>query len=150
MGDTFTNLIFHIVFSAKHREPAVDEIVRERLYEYMGGIVRQEGGIQLEIGGMPDHLHLLARFKADRSVAEMVRSIKGSSSKWVHQTFSHREAFAWQKGYAAFSVSESQVPAVRRYIRNQAEHHRRVPFKEELITMLRKNRIEFDERYLFD
>jgi putative transposase len=150
MADTFTNLLIHFVFSTKHRIPFLQEPLRERIYEYIGGIVRQEKGVLLEIGGMPDHVHILARIKADRSVAEMTRTIKGGSSKWVHQTFPENESFAWQTGYGAFSVSESQVGTVRRYIRNQAEHHARLSYKEELIALLRKHRIEFDERYLLD
>jgi putative transposase len=132
------------------RAPLIQEPLRERLYEYVGGIIRNEGGTLLEVGGMPDHIHLLARFKADRSVAEMTRSIKGSSSKWVHQISPDAEAFAWQAGYGAFSVSESQVPALRRYIKNQAEHHARLSFADELIALLRKNGIAFQERYLLD
>jgi len=150
MANTFTNLLFHIVFSTKHRAPFVHESLRERLYGYMGGILREEGGILLEIGGMPDHAHLLARLKADCSVAEAVRTVKSSSSKWVHQTFPERVDFAWQTGYAAFSVSESQVATVRRYIKNQEQHHTRLSFKDELIALLQKHGIEFDERYLLD
>ena len=150
MADTFTNLLIHFVFSTKHRIPFLHEPLRERIYEYIGGIVRQEKGILLEIGGMPDHVHILARIKPDRSVADMTRTIKGGSSKWVHQTFPENESFAWQTGYGAFSVSESQVGTIRRYIRNQEEHHARLSYKDELIKMLRKHRIEFDERYLLD
>ena len=150
MADTFTNLLVHIIFSTKHRAPLIQEPLRERLYEYIGGILREEGCTLLEIGGMPDHVHLLARIKADRSIAEIARAVKGSSSKWVHQTFSQSESFAWQVGYGAFSVSESQAPAVRHYIQSQAEHHARLSFKDELIALLQKNRIEFEERFLLD
>jgi putative transposase len=150
MSDTFTNLLVHIVFSTKHRAPLIQEPLQERLYEYLGGILRQKGGILLEIGGMPDHVHLLARIKADCSVAEIVGTIKSCSSKWVNPTFPQFEDFKWQVGYAAFSVSESQVSAVRRYIRNQAEHHAHLSFKDELIALLRKHGIEFEERYLLD
>jgi len=150
MADTFTNLLIHFVFSTKHRAPFLQEPLCARVYEYIGGIVRDEKGILLEIGGMPDHVHILARIKADRSVAEMMRTVKASSSKWIRQTVEHEAGFAWQTGYAAFSVSESQVGIVRQYIRNQAVHHARVPFKEELIALLQKNRIEFDEQYLLD
>ena len=80
----------------------------------------------------------------------MMRTIKGGSSKWVHQTFPENESFAWQTGYGAFSVSESQVGTIRRYIQNQEVHHARLSYKDELIKLLRKNRIEFDERYLLD
>ena len=150
MADTFTNLLVHIVFSTKHREPLIQEPLRGRLYEYIGGIVRKDGGTQLEIGGMPDHVHILARIKADISVSEALRSIKAGSSKWVHDAFREHRRFAWQKGYAAFSVSESQVPVIRRYIRNQEQHHAKSTFKAELIGLLRKHKIEYDERYLFD
>ncbi len=150
MANTFTNLLFHIVFSTKHREPLIHPLLRDRLYGYIGGILREEGGILLEIGGMPDHVHLLTRLKADRSVAETVRTVKSGSSKWAHQTFPENAQFAWQVGYGAFSVSESQVATVRHYISTQEEHHTRLSFKDELIALLRKHGIEFDERYLLD
>jgi putative transposase len=150
MSDTFTNLLVHVVFSTKHRASLLQEPLRERLYEYIGGILRSEGGTLLEIGGMPDHVHLLVRIKADHSVSTMAKEIKANSSKWVHRTFPEHKAFAWQTGYGAFSVSESQVAAVRRYIRSQAEHHARLSFKDELIALLRRHRIEFEERYLLD
>jgi REP element-mobilizing transposase RayT len=150
MADTFTNLLIHIVFSTKYRVPFLHDSTRERTYEYIGGIVREKGGILLEIGGMPDHSHLLVRIKASCSVADLVGPVKSSSTKWIHDTFSTLDQFAWQVGYSAFSVSESRVAAVRRYIQNQAEHHRRVPFEEELITLLKKHGVEYDERHLFD
>jgi REP element-mobilizing transposase RayT len=94
---------------------------------------------------MPDHVHILARIKADISVSEALRSIKAGSSKWVHDAFREHRRTAWQKGYAAFSVSESQVPVIRRYIRNQEQHHAKSTFKAELIGLLRKHKIEYDE-----
>ncbi len=150
MANTFTNLLVHIVFSTKHRIPFLQEELCERVYDYLGGIIREKKGISLEIGGMPDHVHILARLKSDCSVAELLRPLKSSSSKWFHDTFPQSAEFAWQVGYAAFSVSESQVSAVRRYIRNQAQHHARLSFKDELIALLKKHQIEYDERYLFD
>lgn len=147
---TFANLLYHIVFSTKGRAPLISEEVKEPLYEYMGGIIRGEGGILLEIGGMPDHVHLLAKFKTDIAVATMVKKIKGKSSKWRNDVRDQAERFQWQEGYGAFSVSESLVKKVRNYIRTQEEHHRRVSFKEELIALLRKHRIPYDERYLLD
>ena len=102
----------------------------------------------MEIGGMPDHVHLLARFRPDASIAEMVRLIKANSSKWMNERSEVPERFRWQMGYGAFSVSESRIPAVCAYIQNQQEHHARVSLKDELLALLRKNRIEFDERYL--
>lgn len=150
MADTFTNLIYHIIFSTKNRDPLIEEPIRERLYEYIGGIIRSERGTLLEVGGMPDHIHLLTRFRPTPSLPDMVKSIKSSSSKWLNQDVRLTPRFAWQTGYGAFTVSESQIPGVQRYIRNQAKHHARRSFKDELITLLRKNGIEFDERYLLD
>ncbi|HEX4960288.1 MAG TPA: IS200/IS605 family transposase [Thermoanaerobaculia bacterium] len=148
MASTFTNLLVHIVFSTKNRIPAIHEGVREPIYEYLGGIVRGEGGILLQIGGVPDHVHLLAKIKADIAVSEIVGRIKAGSSKWINQKKKTAGHFEWQAGYGAFSVSESQVSRVRKYIQTQEAHHARVSFKDELITLLKKHGIEYDERYL--
>lgn len=150
MATTFTNLLYHIIFSTKERVPMIREDIRERLYEYMGGIIRGEGGVLLEIGGVPDHVHLLAKLKADKAVSDMLRLIKSNSSKWVNEERLITGHFGWQTGYAAFSVSESQVTRVRKYLQSQESHHVKVTFKEELIALLKKNRIEYDERYIFD
>lgn len=148
MGDSFTNLLFHVVFSTKDRIPLIQEDFREPLYEYIGGIIRGQRGTLLEIGGMPDHVHLLARFKASASVPTMVRFIKANSARWRNEQPNLPARFGWQVGYGAFSVSESQIPVIRTYIRNQEQHHARTGFREELVVLLRKNRIAFDERYL--
>jgi putative transposase len=148
MADSFTNLLYHLVFSTKDRRPRITDDIRERLYEYMGGIIRGERGCLLEVGGVPDHVHLLARFKSDVAVAEMVKRIKAKSSKWLNELPGRSVRFQWQVGYAAFSVSESRVPAVRTYIQRQPEHHAKVSLREELASLLEKNGIEFDERYL--
>ena len=120
------------------------------MYPYIGGIIRGEGGILLEIGGTADHVHLLAKFKADASVAEMLRRIKANSSKWFNERQKGRERFRWQTGYGAFSVSQSMVETLRRYIQDQETHHRRATFQQEFLELLRKHEMEFDERYLWD
>src|SRR5688500_9341980 len=120
MADTFTNLLYHLVFSTKERRPLISDDIRERLYEYMGGIIRGEAGCLFEIGGVPDHVHLLARFKSDVSVAEMIKRIKAKSSKWLNEQPGRPVRFQWQAGYGAFSVSESKASAVRTYIQRQA------------------------------
>ena len=148
MATTFSNLLYHIVYSTKDRVPSIDGDLREPLYEYIGGIIRGERGILLEIGGVPDHVHLLAKFKTDIAVSMMVQKIKGNSSGWVNERSSRAEHFEWQVGYGIFSVSGSLVDKVRRYIRNQEEHHKKVSFKDELISLLKKNGISYDERYL--
>lgn len=148
MPSTFTNLLCHIVFTTKDRIPRIHEGIRERLYEYIGGIIRKEGGVLLQIGGMPDHVHLLIKMKTDVTIPTMVRLIKARSSKWMNERGLSEEKFEWQAGYGAFSVSESQAARVRRYIEQQESHHQRVSFKDELIALLKKNRIDYDERYL--
>lgn len=148
MAGTYTNLLFHLVFSTKERLPLITESVEGELHGYIGGIIRGEGGVLLEIGGVPDHVHLLARFKADASVSMMIRKIKAPSSKWMNERPDARERFEWQGGYGAFSVSESRVPAVRRYLRRQKEHHKQTSFREELISLFKAHGIQYDERYL--
>jgi putative transposase len=148
MATSLSNLLVHIVFSTKGRVPQIREEIKGQLYGYIGGIVQAEGGILLEIGGMPDHVHLLIKIKADASVAVIVRLIKTNSSRWVNQTLGLPERFEWQTGYGAFSVSESKAASVRRYIQTQEEHHARVPFVQEYTALLAKHRVAYDERYL--
>jgi REP element-mobilizing transposase RayT len=148
MASTFANLIYHIVFSTKNRVPSITPNLKDGLYDYLGGIVRSEGGILLEIGGVADHVHLLAKLKPVLAVADALRTIKANSSRWVNDEKNPRERFEWQVGYAALSVSESQVAAVRRYIQRQEEHHKKVSFRDELVALLEKNGIPYDERYL--
>ena len=150
MASTYTNLLYHIVFSTKNREALIVPRLREELYPYIGGIIRGEGGTLLEIGGMPDHIHVVAKFKADPSVALMIKTFKAKSSKWVNERPGRKGRFAWQTGYGAFTVSASQLAKVRQYVRDQEEHHRVVSFKEEFITLLKKHGVEYDERYLWD
>ena len=136
-------------FSTKGRTPLIGDTIKEPLYKYMGGIIRNQGGKMIEIGGMPDHVHCLARFPARTAVSDMLRAIKSDSSGWVnHERPGDR--FAWQTAYGAFTVSQSQVENVRQYIRSQEEHHRDRSFKMEFLSLLEKHGIEYDERYLWD
>ncbi len=150
MPSTFTNLLYHIVFSTKHREPLIKEELQEELYRYIGGIIRAEGGILLEIGGVADHVHLLSKIKPSVAVSEMLNKIKANSSKWNNENKKSRDRFSWQEGYAAFTVSESQSPIVREYIRNQAEHHKKISFQDEFIALLEKHGVSYDPKYIWD
>ena len=109
MGHTYTALQYHIVFGTKGRVPSIQPNIQMRLYDYIGGIVRGENGIPIAIGGMPDHGHLLGTFHPTTCVAVMTRRIKANSSKWVHENLRGMQAFAWQAGYAAFTVSQSSL-----------------------------------------
>jgi len=150
VGHSYTNLLYHIVFSTKERQPWLDQELNARLYDYLGGAIRSEGGTGISINGCADHIHILAKLKQDKAVSEVLRGIKANSSGWIHRTFPTLHAFAWQVGYGAFSVSQSQVDNVKRYIANQRSHHQRVSFKDEFIALLQAHGIEYDEKYLWD
>ena len=150
MARTLSNLLTHIVFGAKDRMPLITSDLVERLWPYMGGIVRNIKGKAIVIGGMPDHVHMLIELPPAVSVAEAVRTIKSNSSRWVREGAGMRPKFAWQSGYAAFSVSRCNCDAVAEYIREQENHHRKVGFKEEFLAFLKKHRVEYDERYIWE
>jgi REP element-mobilizing transposase RayT len=115
----------------------------------MGGILRELNGEPLHINGMPDHVHAVLRIPATIAIAEMVQKMKGNSAKWIHEKNVLPRAFAWQRGYSAFSVSESNVERVSRYVANQEVHHRRISFQDELRAFLRQHGIDYEERYLW-
>ncbi len=123
---------------------------RERLYEYIGGILREQHGKLIEIGGMPDHFHMLARLSPKLAISDVLRVTKSNSSKWFNETFRGTTPFAWQVGFVAFSVSASNIDGVRQTIRNQKAHHQDRTFEDEFRALLIKHEIEFDERYLFE
>ena len=148
MSSTHMSLYCHLVFSAHDRLRWIDKSWQERLAQYMGGIIRDIEGIAIEIGGDSDHSHILARLKANYSISDSLRIIKAGSSKWVHKSIGLR-SFQWQVGYGAFTVRSSDVEVMRKYIRNQREHHREKTFQEEYIELLNENGIEFDEKYLW-
>jgi putative transposase len=150
MPDTFSKLIYHVVFGTKHREPLITPALRQELHPYVAGIVRSQNGVLFEIGGMPDHIHVVLQIRPDMAVADMVRLIKANSSKWANERPDSRGRFSWQRGYGAFSVSVSQLDSVREYVRNQEGHHRQRTFQEEFVGFLKRHGIEFDERYLWD
>ena len=150
MPGTYSQLLLHIVFSTKGRQPWITEEVAGRLYPYMGGIVRAEKGALYDIGGVEDHVHLYLRWRPDGSISDLMRTVKARSSKWIHDTFPDLAEFAWQEGYSVFSVSKSQEKAVKNYIAGQAEHHKRQDFKAELLQFFHAHDVEFDERYVFD
>ena len=121
---TYTSLTYHVIFSTKYRKPRIVESVREDLYSYIGGIIRGEKGSLLEIGGVEDHIHLLTGFRPTTTVSDMLKLIKGKSSKWINEERKTKSRFGWQAGYGAFTVFQSQIPIVRRYIQGQVEHHK--------------------------
>jgi putative transposase len=136
MSQSFTNLIYHIVFATKERHLWLNADIQAPLFAYLGGVIRKEGGIPLIVNGMPDHVHALVKLRPDKPVAHAVRAIKAVSSHWLRKRMADGAGFCWQTGYSAFSVSQSQIELVREYIRKQEEHHRRMPFAEEFRRLL--------------
>lgn len=150
MSHTYSKLLTHITFSTKDRAHLITPSMQPELHAYMGGIVRDMGGSALEIGGMPDHVHLLVLTPPRLALSDLMREVKAGSSRWATEQMGTRGKFAWQTGYGAFTNSQKEVEYVRTYIRNQAEHHRKKTFKEELLGLLEAYQVEYDEKYLWD
>jgi putative transposase len=146
---SYVSSYFHCVFSTKERRPLITSKLRERLWPFLGGIARQNKMKAVEIGGVEDHVHLLLSLPATIPISKAMQLIKGGSSKWVHEAFPNQQLFAWQEEYGAFSVSVSQLDKTIAYIRGQPEHHRKLTFQEEFLMLLKKHRVEYDERYLW-
>jgi len=149
MPRSYTNFIYHIVFSTKDRRPTITAEREQRLYEYIGGIIRGLGGILLCVNGVADHVHLLLKLRPDKSVSDVLRELKANSSGWMHDVFPDAANFSWQNGYGGFTVSQSQIETVANYIARQKEHHGRESFEDEFVSMLEKNEIEFQRKYLW-
>lgn len=151
MPQSFVSLHHHLIFSTKERRPLLTPVVRPRLFEYIGGILRAEACVLEVAGGVEDHVHLLVSLDKRLSISETLRIVKASSSRWIHDTYPESLSdFAWQAGYGAFAVSHSNREKVRAYLARQAEHHRTVTFQDEFLEFLRRHEIAYDERYLWD
>ena len=148
MSDSYTNLLYHIVFSTKERRPLITPDYEVRLYDYLGGTIRKLGGISLELNGTRDHIHVLAKLRPDCALSEVLRDLKANATGWMHHVFPSLKNFSWQRGYGAFTVSQSHVEVTRRYIARQKEHHLKISFRDEFIQFLRVNGIEYDERFI--
>jgi len=148
MPDSYTNLLYHIVFSTKERRPLITPEYEVRLYDYVGGTIRKVGGISLELNDTSDHIHLLAKLRPDCALSDVLRDLKANATGWMHDVFPSLKHFSWQRGYGAFTVSQSNVAAVRQYIARQKEHHRKISFRNEFIRFLRENDIAYDERFI--
>ena len=147
MPSTYLSLQYHLVFGTKDRMPLIEAAWRLRLHEYLGGTICGLGGFPQEVGGVADHVHLLVGLKATHCLADVMRELKKASSAWVHDELGI-VGFAWQEGYAAFTVSATAREAVRSYIANQEEHHRVRSFREEVVQMLEKAGITYDPKFL--
>jgi len=151
MPQSLSSVYIHLVFSTKERRPFLrDQIIREKPHAQLGGISKTLECPPLIVGGVEDHVHLLCRFGRTISQAEWVKELKRVSNGWLKEQSNEFADFEWQGGYADFSVSQSNLEHVKRYIANQEEHHQKMTFQDELRAFLQKHEIEFDERYVWD
>jgi putative transposase len=149
MSQSLVKNLVHLVYSTKGRERSVPTIHRDRLFAYQAGIFKDWDSLALVIGGIEDHVHALFYLSKNHALKKIVEEVKKGSSKWMKIDGTKNPEFHWQAGYAAFSVSPSNVADVTRYIENQDEHHRKITFQDELCAFLSRHGIEFDERYLW-
>ena len=149
MASTLVKIDVHLIFHVKNTCMMMREEDLPRIFTYIGGIINGIGGIPIEVGGRPDHVHILTSLPKTMALAEFVRTIKADSSKWMKGMDGRYEWFAWQEGYGAFSVSPSITAKTVDYIRSQAEHHRKRSFQEEYRLFLEAYGIKYDERYAF-
>ena len=147
---SYVNLNYHIILGTKYQEPTIEESIEERLYAYIGGILRNRDGVLLAAGGTADHVHLLASLHQTTDVASVVRDIKSNANQWINDLEDYPHDFQWKVTYGAFTVSRSGIPDVSRYIENQKEHHRRKSFRREFTQYLEKHDVDYDEQYLWE
>ncbi len=150
MPQSLARLHVHLVFSTKYRQPLLHDAVRDSLHRYMATVLQNLGCPPVLINSVEDHVHILFELGRTVAVSEAVEEVKKTSSKWIKTQGPEYAAFAWQAGYGAFAVSESNVAAVRAYIADQQEHHRKKAFQEEYRVFLQRHQVTFDERYVWD
>jgi REP element-mobilizing transposase RayT len=150
MGQSLVKNYIHIVFSTKHREPLIYAPVEEELHAYLGGICNRLQCTVLKVGGYTDHIHILCKLSQKIALMKLMEELKSHSSKWIKTKGDGYENFYWQDGYGAFSVRPSEVDRVIKYIANQHEHHNKKNFQDEYRGILKKYKVEYDERYVWD
>jgi REP element-mobilizing transposase RayT len=150
MPHSFASILVHLVFSTKDRRPLIQPEIEPELYPYLATVCRGRDCPSLAIDGTEDHVHLFGRLGRRACVAAVVEEVKTTSSKWIKAKGPAYADFYWQAGYGAFSIGESSTGALKRYIANQKEHHRKQTFQDEFRTLLRKYRIEYNERYIWE
>jgi REP element-mobilizing transposase RayT len=150
MPQSLVQNLIHLVYSTKNRQPWIQKDHRDGLWAYQAGIFREWDSPAIIIGGVEDHVHALFALSKNHALSKIVEEVKKGSSKWMKIEGPKNPDFYWQSGYGGFSVSQSNVDAVKQYIENQEEHHRKMTFQDELRALYRRHGIEFDERYVWD
>jgi REP element-mobilizing transposase RayT len=150
MAQSLSNVLLHIVFSTKHRQPLIDPAIESELFKYVATICRTLDCPTHAIDAADDHIHISCSLSRTSPISKLVQEVKQDSSKWIKCKETKYTAFAWQNGYGAFSIGPSQLDDLRRYIANQREHHRRISFQDEFRELLKRYKIDFDEQYVWD
>ena len=150
MPQSLSQVILHVIFSTKDRERLIDAAIRPGLHAYLATIGRDQGAEVYRVGGAADHVHMVVTLPRTVTQAGLLEEVKKNSSRWVKEAGPRYTGFSWQRGYGAFSVSQSQLAAVIAYVDGQEEHHRKVTFQDEYRSFLRKHGVAFDERYVWD
>lgn len=150
MGQSLVKNYIHIVFSTKQREPLIHPTHEKELYSYLGGICKNMECHPIKIGGYTDHIHILCMLSKKIALMKLLEEVKSHSSKWLKTKDESMKNFYWQDGYGAFSVNPTQVDTVIAYIANQQEHHMKITFQEEYRLFLKKYKVEYDERYVWE
>ena len=148
MANSYRSHYFHLIWSTKSRKKFIVEEIKQRLYEYIGGIARNYQAHLLSIGGTDDHIHLLISLGRLDKYTEIIKNIKSNSSQWIHKNFPKYSDFAWQDGYGSFTVSYSAIADVQNYIANQEKHHKAQSFENEYFELLNRNEIQYEDRYV--
>jgi REP element-mobilizing transposase RayT len=150
MPQSLANVLVHIIFSTKKRIPFIKPDIENELFPYLASIFKACHSPAHQIGGTEDHIHIVCSMSRTIAIADLLEAVKKSSSKWLKTKGDQFSRFAWQNGYGAFSIGQSQLPMVKRYIIGQRDHHRKKTFQEEFREFLQKYQIKFDERYVWD
>ncbi|MBQ0019148.1 MAG: transposase [Bacteroidales bacterium] len=149
MAQSLSKIYLHIIFHIKTTSPRIREVDLERVHAYIGQLVNEASCIHIWANGVEDHVHILCMLGREVTIAHLLEEVKRNSSRWIKNIDAYYHQFAWQSGYAAFSVSQSVVDKTLAYIKNQREHHKKRTFKDEYIDFLNLYNIEYDERYVF-
>lgn len=150
MSQSLSDIILHIVFSTKERRSFIDSNIENELHSYLTKVCKTLDSPVIQINGMPDHVHILLILGKNIALSKLISEIKSNSSRWIKTKGNQYNDFSWQSGYGVFSISRRNIDSIINYISSQKEHHKKITFKDELIKLLKKGNLKFDEKYLWD
>ena len=151
MSQSLSRVVIHIIFSTKNRFAFLTGVeMQKRMHAYLARVLNEQDSPAIEVGGTEDHVHILCLLSRRHAISDIIKEAKANSSSWAKTLGRRCMKFSWQSGYGAFSINQSQIESVRKYIQTQVEHHRRKSFQEEYLGFLREYQISYDEKYLWE